>query len=118
MIYTGAFTLIVLAHEISRQGENGCRVSLRFEKIVILLAAIMSFVAIIDLASFASSILITDEDDLSAWLPGILAYPAGLTLFLFVVFVILPKPIGTKKEAEQEGVTPQSATHSESDFSR
>ncbi len=101
MIYIAALTFLFLSHLIYRRGMNGCRISLRFEKIIIFITTILSIAAIFELGSFVSSLFVHEGDDLSGWLPEILVYPAGLVMFLAFVFVALPKPIpGETQEAE------------------
>ena len=101
MIYIAAITLLALTHLIYRRGKSGCRISMRLEKITVLFAAMMSLAAIVELASLVTSLFVSEGDEFSGWLPGILAYPAGLVFFLFFVFVLLPKPILRNKQAEQ-----------------
>lgn len=100
MIYFAAITLLALSHLIYRRGKNGCCVSIRLEKITVLLAAIASFAAIVEFGSFVVSLFVREGDALSGWLPGMVVYPVGLIFFLFVVLVLLPKPIKTNKRLE------------------
>lgn len=102
MIYIAAITLLVLSRLIYRRGTNGCRLSIRLEKMIVFLAAILSIAAIVELGSFVASLFVREGDEFSGWLPGILAYPAGLILFLFIVLVVMPKPIPRNGPDQQD----------------
>ena len=111
MIYITAITILALTHLIYHRGKNGCRISMRIEKSAVLIAAIASLAAIVELVTFVTSLFVREGDEFSGWLPGILAYPAGLILFPFVVFVLLPKPIlRTKQAAQEDGADNPAAT--------
>jgi len=99
MIYVAAIAVLALCHLIYRRGKNGCRISMGLEWWAILVAAILSIAAIVELGDFVVSLFVREGDEFSGWLPGILVYPAELILFVFVVLVVLPKPIVRKQES-------------------
>ena len=101
MIYAAAISLLILSHLIYYTGQNGSRISIKLEKIVVFIATIVSFGAIVELGAFLASL----SNQHSEWIPSMLIYPAGLILFLFVIFVCLPKPIQEKKPNKTEHST-------------
>ena len=93
MFYVTAIALIALSHLINKRATGGCELSMRLEKPAVFLAAIASIAAIAELGSFVVSWFAREEEGTLGWLPGLLAYPAGVILFVLVVLVLFPKPV-------------------------
>ncbi len=115
MIYIAAIFFLVISHLIYRRGKRGQDVSERLEKIVVFFAAILSFCAIVKLGTSSTSLFVHEGDDLSGWGPEIFVYPAALIPFLAVVFVVLPKPIPRRKNAEDDADQPATAVDSKAE---
>jgi uncharacterized BrkB/YihY/UPF0761 family membrane protein len=93
MIYLCAIAFLAMSHLIYRMGNRGKKIPRLLEKLVVLIAAVLSLVALLDLGTVASSVLSVEGNESTKWFPEIFVYPVALILFLVVVFVGLPKPI-------------------------
>ena len=93
MIYLCAIAFLVISHLIFRMGKRGKKIPRLLEKIIVLIAALLSLGALLDLGTVASSLVSAEWNESTKWFPEVFVYPVVLILFLLVVFVGLPKPI-------------------------
>jgi hypothetical protein len=98
MIYIGCIVSVVLSHWIDLRGRSGSAVPVVLEKIVVLVAAVMGLLAIVELGSWVASLFKSPDGEFSGWLPGILVYPVAIPLFVIFILVALPKPIPRKSQ--------------------
>ncbi len=99
MIYLCAIAFLAISHLVCRAGNRGKKVPRLLEKLVVLIAAVLSLVALLDLGEIASSFFFAEGNESTKWFPEILVYSVELILFLLVVFVGLPRPILRDEDA-------------------
>ena len=93
MIYLCAIAFLAISHLICRMGNRGIKIPRLLEKLVVLIATLLSLAALLDLGSVARSLPLGEGNETTKLLPEILVYSVVLILFLLVVFAGLPKPI-------------------------
>jgi hypothetical protein len=96
MIYIACMVFVALSHWINQRGRSGLEVPVVLEKIVVLVAAVMGLLTIVELGSWVASLFKSPDDEFSGWLPGILVYPVAIPLFVIFILVALPEPIQRK----------------------
>jgi NADH:ubiquinone oxidoreductase subunit 6 (subunit J) len=101
MIYITCIFFVALSQWIYRRGRSGSAVPVVLEKIVVLAAALLGLLAIMELGSVAASLFKSADEEFSGWLPGILVYPVAVALFVIFIMIALPKPI-QRKTPEKE----------------
>lgn len=92
---------VALSHWIYRRGRSGSAVPVVLEKIVVLVAAVMGLLAIVELGSWVASLFKSPGDEFSGWLSGMLVYPVAIPLFVIFILVALPKPIQRKSQHDK-----------------
>ncbi|MCP5537252.1 MAG: hypothetical protein H7A51_13610 [Akkermansiaceae bacterium] len=112
MTYIIAILLVVLSRLIYTRGNNGCRISIRFEKIVIFAAAIAMMASVFRLCrSIVTAFVQRDrgprdmtEHDMSGMyeMIGLVVYPIGLVLYVLLILIVLPKPIRRAKNVAEQ----------------
>ena len=112
MTYIIAILLIVLTRVIYTRGNNGCRISIRFEKIVIFAVSIAMIVATFSLCrSIVTAYVQRDrgprdmtEHDMSGMneMIGLVVYPIGMLIGVLLIFIVLPKPIRRPKNVVED----------------
>ncbi|MCP5520921.1 MAG: hypothetical protein H7A46_05180 [Verrucomicrobiales bacterium] len=101
MTYIAATAGLLFCHLLFWMSKRGVRFPTLVEKLSVWLAVMLSLVAIVDLCRAFLSAFEKQDGPLAGWMPRVVAYPAGLILFLIVVFLLLPKPIDREKQAQQ-----------------
>ena len=92
MIYIACVLFVALSHWIYRRGRSGA-IPVVLEKSIVLAAAVLGLLAIVDIGSLVASLFKSPDHEFSGWLPEILVYPVAVPLFVIFILVALPKPI-------------------------